>query len=71
MLGIFAVGFFLPRVGGRAALVATLVAQALVIVIFKTSTISFLWYNVIGAFALIALALVLQPLLGGPVRKTR
>ncbi len=60
MLGIFFVGFFLPKVRARPAFVAMLLAQALVVAVFLFSGIGFLWYNVIGAAALILLALGLQ-----------
>ena len=62
MLGIFTVGFFLPHVRARPALAATVVAQLTVVVVFLTTRISFLWYNVIGAVVLIGLALALQQL---------
>lgn len=58
MLGVFLVGFFFRRVGGTAAFVSTLAAQALVVAVFAWSTIGFLWYNVIGCAAVVALSLL-------------
>lgn len=63
VLGIFLVAFFLKWIGARAVFVAALVAQALVIVLFFTSKIGFLWYNVAGCLAVMLVAALLQPLL--------
>jgi Na+/proline symporter len=61
MLGVFVVGFFLKRVTGTAAFWATLAAQILVVAVFVYSQIGFLWYNVIGCAAVVALALAITP----------
>jgi Na+(H+)/acetate symporter ActP len=57
MLGVFLVGFFLKRVRATPVFWATLLAQALVIAVFATSEIGFLWYNVIGCAAVFVFAL--------------
>jgi Na+/proline symporter len=59
-LGIFIVAFFCKRVGGTAVFWAALVAQVLVIVLYNTLSISYLWYNVIGCGACVIIAWVLQ-----------
>jgi Na+/proline symporter len=64
MLGIFLVAFFLRHVGGNAVFTAAVVAQALVIVMFFSLNIGYLWYNLIGCAACVAFSLVLQTLLG-------
>jgi SSS family solute:Na+ symporter len=64
VLGIFLVAFFLRRVGGSAVFVAAVLAQTLVIVMFLTLDIGYLWYNLIGCAACVGLSLVLQPVLG-------
>jgi SSS family solute:Na+ symporter len=58
-LGVFLVAFFLKRIGGTAVFWAALAAQALVFGLCFTS-ISYLWYNVIGCAACILFSLVLQ-----------
>jgi Na+(H+)/acetate symporter ActP len=63
MLGVFLVGFFLARVRGTPVFIATLGAQALVIALFAFSSIGFLWYNVLGCAAVIAIALLLDYLI--------
>lgn len=55
-LGVFLVGFFLPRVRGTAVFIALIVAQLLVILTFALTTVGFLWYNVIGCAAVLVLA---------------
>jgi uncharacterized sodium:solute symporter family permease YidK len=65
MLGVFLVGFFTRRVRGNAVFFAALVAQAAVLATFAWSRVSFLWYNVIGCAVVVALAPLVEPLLGG------
>jgi hypothetical protein len=60
MLGVFTVGFVLRRIGGRAVFWAVILAQLLVIVVFFATSIGFLWYNVIGCFAVVLLSLLLS-----------
>ena len=57
VLGVFLVGFFAKRVRGTPAFWATLAGQAIVIAVFLVSSVSFLWYNVIGCGAVVVLAL--------------
>ncbi len=66
VLGLFLVAFFLKRVGGTAVFWAALGAQALVFALYSTLSISYLWYNVIGCAACMALSLVLQAIFGSP-----
>jgi len=60
MLGVFLVGFFVKRVGGTAAFVGVVVAQALVVATFALSSIGFLWYNVIGCAAVVLVSLLVS-----------
>ena len=48
MLGVFALAFYFPRVGGTAAFVAVLIGEAAVLIASRYIE-AFLWYNVIGA----------------------
>jgi len=58
ILGVFLVAIWLKRVGGKAVFVATLIGQIIVLILYAFSPISFLWYNVIGCFAVMMLALI-------------
>lgn len=60
MLGVFLVGFFVPHVRGTAAFLATLIAELIVLAVWRGSSIGFLWYNVIGCAAVVAVALLLS-----------
>jgi len=63
LLGLFVVAFFFRRVGGPAVCLAAITAQALVIVMYFTLNIGYLWYNLIGCAACIAFSVALQALL--------
>ena len=60
ILGLFLVAFFIRRVNGSAVFVAALAAQALVFVLFFTTSIGYLWYNLIGCAAVLLFAPLLQ-----------
>ena len=57
LLGVFALAFFFPRVGGTAAFIGMLAAEAAIFSAFWFTKMSFLWYNVIGCAAVILTAL--------------
>src|SRR5439155_1374494 len=57
VLGIFLTAFWLERVGGTAVFVGALVAEAAVVACFKLTSISFLWYNLIGCALVMLLSL--------------
>ncbi|HKP63378.1 MAG TPA: sodium:solute symporter [Polyangiales bacterium] len=60
VLGIFLVGFFLRRVSATPTLIGALVAQAIVLTLFFTSSVGFLWYNVVGSASVVVVASVLE-----------
>jgi Na+/proline symporter len=64
ILGIFLVAFFFRRVGGSAVFVAAVAAQALVIAMYASLNLGYLWYNVIGCAICIVGSLSLQAFLG-------
>ena len=57
ILGMFLVAFFLRRVRATPVFVAAIVSEALVVLVFLRSDVGFLWYNVIGCAAVVALSL--------------
>lgn len=67
LLGLFLVGFFLRKISSTPVLIAAILAEAIVLALFFASDLGFLWFNVVGAAAVVVIALVLQPLLGSPV----
>lgn len=60
VLGLFLVAFFLKRVTATPVFIAALVAQAIVVTLFFTSSLGFLWYNVVGCTTVMAVSWVLQ-----------
>ncbi len=64
ILGIFLVAFFFRRVGGSAVFVAAVAAQTLVIAMYLSLNLGYLWYNVIGCAICIVGSLALQAVLG-------
>lgn len=64
LLGVFLVAFFIKRVGGTAVFYSAIAAQILVIIMYFSLSIGYLWYNVIGCAACILFSLILQGALG-------
>ena len=60
ILGLFLAAFFLRSVRGSAVFFAALLAQILVLVLFWTLPISYLWYNLIGCAAVLLFSIILQ-----------
>jgi Na+/proline symporter len=60
ILGLFLAAFFLRFVRGSAVFTAALCSQTLVLVLFKTTNIGYLWYNVIGCAAVCLFSTLLQ-----------
>ncbi len=69
ILGVFAVAFFLKHVGGRAVLIAAIVAELFIAATFIADAydlidLAYLWLNLIGCALTILIALILQPIVG-------
>ena len=60
MLGIFLVAFYIKRIKGDAIFYAAIAGQIIVFLVYMFTNIAWLWLNVIGAVAVVGLALVLQ-----------
>jgi len=67
MLGIFLTALFVKRAGGTAVFTAAILGEAAVIVCWKLTPLSFLWWNLIGCVLTLAIAALLAPVL--PARK--
>lgn len=61
ILGIFLVAFWIRHVKANAVFYGSVIAELLVIWIYRMDVISFLWLNVIGAILVILLSMLLQP----------
>lgn len=60
VLGMFVVAFFVRYVSATPVFIAALVAQAVVLTLFFTSELGFLWYNVLGCAVVVVLSLGLE-----------
>ncbi len=60
VLGLFLVAFLLPRVRGSAVFWAGVCAQVLVLALYATLSISYLWFNVIGCATVMLLSSAFQ-----------
>jgi Na+/proline symporter len=60
ILGIFSVAFYLKFVKGTSVFIAAILAELAVIGCWQNTSISFLWYNVIGCFLVIFTSLILN-----------
>lgn len=60
ILGLFLVAFFLPNVRGSAVFFGAVMAQTMVLILFFTTKIGYLWYNLIGCSAVLLFAWLLQ-----------
>ena len=63
VLGVFLTAFFLRRVGGTAVFWSAIVSQGAVLILYRSLTISYLWFNLIGCVLCIALSLIFQAFL--------
>jgi SSS family transporter len=61
ILGVFLLAFYVRRLSGTAVFVAAIVAEVVVLACYQFSGISFLWYNVVGCVAVMAIALAIDP----------
>jgi Na+/proline symporter len=63
ILGLFVVALFLRRITATPVLIGAIVAEALVVVLFFSSGLGFLWFNVIGCATVVAVSSLLQAVL--------
>jgi Na+/proline symporter len=64
LLGVFVVAFFLKWVRGSAVFWAAIAAQLVVLVIYFSGTIAYLWLNPIGCATCVVFAAALQAVMG-------
>lgn len=60
ILGIFLVAFYMKKIGGRAVFYGAIITEILVIGIYISDVISFLWLNVIGCLLVLIIAGIIQ-----------
>ncbi len=60
ILGIFLVAFFLKKIGGNAVFYAALLTETIVVVVYFTTKLAFLWLNPLGCGLMILFAFIFQ-----------
>lgn len=58
ILGIFVVAFYLKKVGGKAVFISALISEAVVLTLYMTTDIGFLWFNVVGCMLVVLLCTI-------------
>lgn len=64
ILGLFIIGFAIPRVKGTAVFFGSILAQIAVLLLYHFSDIGYLWYNVIGPVLCLGFSFGLQYIIG-------
>jgi solute:Na+ symporter, SSS family len=60
VLGIFLLAFFIKYVKGNAVFVAAIITQAIIILVFKSDILPYLWLNLLGCVLVMLIAILLQ-----------
>ncbi|MCB2377704.1 sodium:solute symporter [Hymenobacter sp. BT635] len=68
ILGIFVVAFFMKGIGSRAVFRAAIVTQLLIFLLFFTTDIAYLWYNIIGCALVMLISMLSQKLRPEPAK---
>jgi hypothetical protein len=63
ILGLFVVALFLRRITATPVLIGAIAAELLVVALFATSQLSYLWFNVIGCATVVVVSGLLQAVL--------
>ncbi|MBK8515663.1 MAG: sodium:solute symporter [Saprospiraceae bacterium] len=63
ILGIFLVAFYFRTIKANAVFIAALISEAIVIAIFISDVVGYLWLNAIGCILVISIGLILQHLI--------
>ncbi len=68
VLGIFLLAFFIKFVSSNATFVAALITQVIVIIGWYYDWMPYLWLNLFGCILVMAIAMILQPILGSTTK---
>ena len=60
ILGVFLVAFYINYIQSNAVFIAAILAEIIVIVVFRTTGISYLWYTVIGCGSVVMIGFLIQ-----------
>ncbi len=71
LLGVFILAFFFKKVGARAAFYGVLAGEAAIFAMFFFTKVAFLWFNAIGPFVVVGVALAITALFPATMRKSQ
>ena len=60
ILGIFLIAFYFKKIGANAVFIGAIISEILILIIFKSDVIGYLWLNVIGCVLTIAISYMIQ-----------
>lgn len=60
ILGVFLVAFFLKKINGNEVFFAAVISELIVIYLYTTDSMAFLWFNVIGCLSVVVLSIILK-----------
>ncbi|HEY8401544.1 MAG TPA: sodium:solute symporter, partial [Cytophagaceae bacterium] len=67
ILGIFIAAFYFNYIKSNAVFIAAVIAELVVLALYYTTEIGFLWYNVIGCVLVIIIGVIVQAGTGKPM----
>ena len=66
ILGVFGLAVLTPRATARGAFYGLFAGMAAVFLVSQTTSVAFLWYNVVGAVTVFAVGLAITAVAPGP-----
>jgi Na+/proline symporter len=60
ILGIFVCGFFIKKIKSNAVFYSAIISEIIVIVMFFTTDIGFLWFNIIGCVLVVVISVLIN-----------
>lgn len=70
LLGVFVLAFFFRRVRGTAAFWGVLAGETAIFSVAAFSSVSFLWYNVVGCIVVVAVGVLMEAVQNKPAHAT-
>jgi Na+/proline symporter len=71
LLGVFILAFFFKKVHGDAAFIGVVAGEAVIFAMYFFTKIAFLWFNVVGPFVVVSVALAITVFYSGTTNDKR
>ena len=66
ILGVFLVAFYFKKIGGKAVFVSAIITELIIVAIWLSDIVAFLWLNLIGCVLVILIGYIIQMINGNP-----